>query len=170
MGVICRSSSREGIAVFFRRDSRTRGGRVPVVVVMVGLNDAPNGAVADLGEFDGGDTSSCGNAVSSIRYSERHGAVRVNGGEFAQCTDGRTMLVLADARRLGEARCVPIDAVAPPPIERPTRLGTIARLVGFLITRSKRFEVPSAKWFDELAGHPEILAFVSTSQGLVTAA
>lgn len=164
MGVMGMSGDRYDIIAFTERSPDTREERVPVIVVLRGTEGANNGRRReDMRALLASEPQSAGwtNGRDVVRYRRSDGLVSVAGQTVPRDADGRTTIVLADARHPEmPAERVAIAEVAAPVVEP---LGTIALLWRSLhswIVHRTDYRTPQERWFDQIRRLPAVEAFL----------
>lgn len=165
MAVIGFSHPNYDIVAFTEQSPSASEDVLPVVVVLRGRQPERELQPARAtGRLSPPWTSSWSNGVDVVQYSRTNGVVAVAEREFQQCPDGRTLVVLADARHPADA--VDCIAIADLPVPRMETMGTLSVLWRMLRARvlgKERCQWPHDQWLQQLTRIPEVQAFLTNA-------
>ena len=142
---------------------------LPVVVILLGTQPQvarrPDRETRRRNAADMRGTSGWSNGFDEVRYNHTKGVVSVTQREYERCADGRTLVVLADARRPADAaECVAISDL---PIPRIETIGTVTILWRMLKARvlgRGPYQWPQEQWLQHLTRVPAVQAFLSDGE------
>lgn len=173
MAVLGFSLAQYAVVAFTEASSGVPNAALPVVVVLrgrrprVGREFARAALPPNLGDSPW--TSSWSDGNDPVRYSRTRGVVLVNQREYAQCADGRTLVVLADAQGPDAASTSVAVADLPVPRMDTARLASVlwGRLTSRLSGRGP-YRDPQEQWLEQITRVPAVQAFLAAEQSAGT--